>query len=220
MMAVSTGNKVLDDFFGGFQPKMINMIYGKNASGKTTLCLMAASKLARNNKKVIYIDTEKEFSLERVKQMLGNDYVKYLDNFLILNPKSFDELDKQIKDLEKVMGGGGISLIILDNISRFYRLEFRRKSGKEVNRILANQLTILKELAKKYEIPVLITSQVYDSFKEKDKINVVGNFIQKFSKCLIEMNKEYAKKRLILKKHPEFEEKYIFYDINLEGIVV
>ena len=219
-MVVSTGNQALDNFFGGFQDGMINMIYGKNASGKSTLCLMTSAELAKNGKKTIYIDTRNEFSIERVKKIMGNDYVKYLDNLLILKPKSFNELDENIKDLERVMESGGISLIIIDNISYFYKLELSKGDSKEVNRTLANQLTILKELAKEHKIPVIITSQVYDDFEVKDKINMVGGFMKKFSKCLIEMNKEYKRKRFILKKHPDYEEKWIFFDIKDKGLIV
>ena len=219
-MTISTGSKKLDSFFGGFQDSMITMIYGKNASGKSTLCLMAAAELSKNNKKIIYIDTEKEFSLERLKQIIGSDYIKYLDNLLVFNPKNFKELDKQIKNLERVMEGRGVSLVILDNISNFYKLELRKKEGKEVNSILANQLTILKDLAKRHKIPVLITSQVYDDFEVKDKINMVGKFMQKFSRCLIEMNKDYKQRRLILKKHPDYAEKYVFFEINDKGLIL
>ena len=218
-MVVSSGNNALDKFFGGFREGMITMIYGKGASGKSTLCLMCASYLAKNGKRVIYIDTEKEFSVERIKQIIGEDYIKYLDNILVFNPKSFDELDKEIKNLDKVLKSG-ISLIILDNISYFYKLELKNKDAKEINRATANQLTVFKELAKQYNIPIIITSQVYEDFKVKDKINMVGSFMQKFSKCLIEMNKEYKRKRLILKKPKENYERWIFFDIKDKGIIV
>jgi len=219
-MVVSSGNNALDKFFGGFREGMITMVYGKGASGKSTLCLMCASCLAKNGKRVIYIDTEKEFSIERIKQIIGEDYVKYLDNILVFNPKSFDGLDKEVKKLDKVLEGGGISLIVLDNISYFYKLELKNGDAKEVNRTTANQLTVFKELAKQYNIPVIITSQVYEDFKVKDKVNMVGSFMQKFSKCLIEMNKEYKRKRLILKKPKEDYEKWIFFDIKNKGIIV
>lgn len=219
-MVVSSGNTALDRFFGGFQERIITMIYGKGASGKSTLCLMCMAELAKNGKKAIYIDTKKEFSMERIKQIMGDDYVKYLDHMLVLNPKSFEELNNQIKNLESVLESGGISLIILDNISHFYKLELESKDAKDVNRSIANQLIILKELAKQHEIPVIITSQVYDDFEVKDKVNMVGKFMQKFSKCLIEMNKEYRRKRFILKKHPEYGEKEVFFDINNKGIIL
>ena len=111
-------------------------------------------------------------------------------------------------------------MIFLDNISYFYKLELKNRDAKGVNGIAANQLTIFKELAKQHNIPVIITSQVYDDFIVKDKINMVGNFMQKFSKCLIEMNKEYKKKRLILKKPKEYHERWIFFDIKDKGIIV
>ena len=66
---VSTGNPALDDLLGGgLERRTITQIYGEPASGKSTLCLMAAVATLRAGGSVIYIDTE-GFSVERFTQV-------------------------------------------------------------------------------------------------------------------------------------------------------
>ena len=41
-----------------------NTIFGKSATGKTTLCMQAALIALKEGKKVVFIDTEEGFSFE------------------------------------------------------------------------------------------------------------------------------------------------------------
>jgi hypothetical protein len=57
-------------------------------------------------------------------------------------------------------------------------------------------------------------SQVYSSFEEKDKINIVGGEILKFaSKCLIEL----SPKKAIIKKHRSIPVKELNFEITHNG---
>src|SRR3989339_1589394 len=57
---------IIDQLLGGYEKDIITTIYGPAGSGKTTLCLLCAMNTAREGKKVIYIDTENNFSVERL----------------------------------------------------------------------------------------------------------------------------------------------------------
>ena len=56
---------------GGIEKGSITNIYGPAGSGKTNIVLCAIIQAIKNNKKIIYLDTENSFSSERFKQ-LGN----------------------------------------------------------------------------------------------------------------------------------------------------
>ncbi|WP_256443535.1 P-loop NTPase family protein [Candidatus Nanopusillus massiliensis] len=55
-----------------------------------------------------------------------------------------------------------------------YRLERGDSNVNEVNIELAKQLQIFSEIARKYNIPVLVINQVYSLFDNKDTIGIVG----------------------------------------------
>jgi len=63
---------------GGLQSRCITHIYGSPGSGKTNIALMATANAVKNGK-VIYIDSEGSFSVERLRQISGEkiDEVSY-----------------------------------------------------------------------------------------------------------------------------------------------
>ena len=80
----------------------------------------------------------------------------------------------------------------------------------------------MNEIARKKNIPVLVTNHVYADFEEKDKVNIVGGDILKYgSKCLIELQITPSNnRRAILKKHRSIaEEKEIIFKIVEGGII-
>ena len=68
--------------------KGINLIYGESATGKTTLALQESLRFAKENKRVLYVDTENGFSVERLKQMDDN-YREALNKIFLVQPKNF-----------------------------------------------------------------------------------------------------------------------------------
>ena len=96
---LKTGNNDLDFFLGRIGEGII-LIYGAAATGKTTFGLQCC--LAEGfEKKVLFLDTEHSFSLDRVKQM-KLDYKKYLENMFVVNLNSFEELDKRLEFFETI----------------------------------------------------------------------------------------------------------------------
>ncbi len=167
-------------------------IYGGASTGKTTLVKLAAIKQAKNDKKVIYIDTENGFSLDRVKQLAGEEFQKVLENVILFKPKRFSEQNKIIRALP---GMKNVSLIIVDTISYFYRAKVREKP-KVYNMWIWRQFKILNELSK--NIPVIVTNQVYNDIR-KDKIEMIGgDAFKKLSGKVIRLEKEPRK--LILER--------------------
>ena len=89
MNRLPSGSKILDSLLdGGYEKDIITTVYGPAGSGKTNLCILSAVNTVRNKKKVVYIDTENNFSVERVKQ-IALDHKKILENinFILLRQK-------------------------------------------------------------------------------------------------------------------------------------
>ena len=236
---ISAGSFDLNKFlFGGYENDIITTIYGPGGSGKSNFCILVAVSQARKGNKVIFIDTEGGFSSDRVKQILGNttkdEFNSVLKNILILKPTTFREQEQAFIELNKQVRLGNTSLIIVDSIAMLYRLELGDaiKSGEDerirnVNRKLAHQLKQLNEIARKQEIPVLVTNQVYAKFLSSEEISkgvekgvsmVGGDLLKYWSKCLIELQNVHGKRKLLLRKHRSMPEKELAFEITNLGI--
>jgi len=218
-MRISSGSLIDSLLNGGFETDIITTIYGPAGSGKTNICLLTSIKLALENKKIIYIDTDSSFSVERLKQ-LTKDYEKVLEKIVFLKPTSFEEQKKSFDKLRE-LSEDQIGLIIIDSISMLYRLELgKTEDVYDVNKELGLQISYLNEIARKKNIPVLITNQVYTDFQD-NKIKMVGGDLLKYgSKCLIELKKFHKGVRAaIVKKHRSIEEdKSVYFRIINSGI--
>ncbi len=223
---ISAGAEVLDEFLnGGYEKGIITTVYGPSSSGKTNLCLICLiDVIKKTGKKVIYIDTEGSFSVERFKQ-LDPDYKKTAEKIIFIKPTNFEEQKRAFEKLNRLISeaNDGFGLVIVDSIAMLYRLELGKRQEEiyDVNREMGAQLAFLNEAARKNNLPVLITSQVYSSFEEKDKIKIVGGDLIKYgSKCLIELQKARNNiRKAILRKHRSLpEEKEVAFVIKEEGI--
>lgn len=210
-------NTILDKLINGLEKDVITTVYGPAASGKTNICISSAVEIAKEGKKVIYIDTEGGFSVERLKQLV-EDYENILDHILFFKPTSFEEQKNVFEKLNEIVNEK-VGLVVVDSISMLYRLE-RKGEDMEINRELGRQLGVLNEICRKKNIPVIITNQVYANFDDKNKVNMVGGDILKYwSKCLIELSNFASGKRLaVVRKHRAMGEKELFFEIRQDGL--
>jgi DNA repair protein RadB len=219
---ISAGSYDLNKWlFGGYESDIINVIYGGSGTGKTNFCLLAAVSQAKKGKKVIFMDTEGGFSSERIKQLAPENFEVVLSNILLLKPTNFSEQKKAFEDLLKNLKDE-VGLIVVDGMTILYRLDFaaaRDKDDSEMRRInseLARQLRILAEIARKRNIPVLVTNQVY---RWDDVQKMVGGDILKYwGKCLIELTNERGNRIAYLRKHRSLPEKELEFQIVESGV--
>jgi DNA repair protein RadB len=106
-----------------------------------------------------------------------------------------------------------------------YRLEIgKSKDVYEVNRKLGREIIICSNIARKNNIPVVITNQVYADIDELGRNKMVGgNLLRYGCKCLLELikpdNAPAGQRIAILRKHRSIEEdKKIKFKITSKGI--
>lgn len=223
---ISAGSYDLNKWlFGGYETDIISVIYGASGTGKTNFCLLAAVSQAKKGNKVIYMDSEGGFSSERVKQLAEGETDKVLGNVLLLKPTSFEEQKESFKSMLKYLkedSNNEISLIIVDGMTILYRLDFAnaRDNGnsemQKINSELAKQMRTLAEIARKKEIPILVTNQVY--MWENSSKMVGGDILKYWGKCLIELTHENGKRNAYLRKHRSLPEKEMAFLITNEGV--
>ncbi|MFH1592273.1 MAG: AAA family ATPase [Candidatus Woesearchaeota archaeon] len=206
---ISSGNNDLDKVIGGYG-KELTIIYGPGASGKTTLSLVAAIGQLDKNKKVVFIDTENGFSVDRFMQICESNYLNYLDKLLLLKVYSFED---QCKRVDQLINYVNIDLVIIDSLGKHYRKEIR-DNPVETNKKMDRQLRILTELTRR-GISVLVTNQVSTNLETGEIKIVGGDMVKKWGRKLIELKKEPRK--ISLKKP---EEKEGLFEIIDRGIKV
>lgn len=185
---------------GGLIPGSITQIYGPPASGKTNFAMLAMKNAAKEGK-VIFIDSEGGFSTERLKQISGEEFENVLKNLLLIEPTDYDEQKVAIKKLEEIVPKVNAKLVIVDSIAVLYRLE-EEKDVKELGRQLAQLLRI----ARKNNIPVLITNQVYTDINTQRIVPIGGDILRYWAKIVISLEKFDDKRYAILEKHKFLQE--------------
>ncbi len=217
----STGCKGIDELLGGgFECGTVTQLYGEAGSGKTNICLQVAVECAKRGKKVIFVDSE-GFSPERFLQIasagaaLANgdseDVEGMARRIIIYEPHSFEQQTSCIDEIETVLkeSKNEVVLIIIDSVTLFYRLELDEERSMYLRRVLANQVLHLLEIARRYDLAVVITNQVYMDIERGNLRPSGGYAIEHLSKIIMQFEKTaegHGKRKAILRKHRSMPE--------------
>ena len=217
----SSGNTALDTLIGGgLELRTITQIYGEPASGKSTLCLIAAVACLRAGHAVAWIDSE-GFSTERFRQIAGEDTEKIAEHFFLFEPVDFEHQGSMILEVEKVLKAHKPGLLVIDSATALYRTDLEK--GRDAMQALTRQMIHLLGYAKRYEIPVIITNQVYMDTVKNTFYGLGGTALEHISKVIVRLEKTDIPgiRRARLVKHRSQPEGASFeYEITGTGIRV
>ena len=215
----SSGCPPLDALIGGgFEARTITQLYGEPASGKSTLCLIAAVACLRGGQPVIFIDSE-GFSIERFRQIAGPDTEKIADLLFLFEPLDFEHQGTMIAEADKVLKSKKPGLLIMDSATALYRTDLEK--GKDAMQALTRQMIQLLGYAKRYEIPVIVTNQVYMDTSRNTYSGLGGTALEHLSKVIVRLEKtdggRFRRARLV--KHRSRPEGASFdFEITGDGI--
>ena len=210
---------------GGFEKGCVTQIYGSPSSGKSNVALALAVSVARKNRKVIYIDTEGGISIDRIKQISGPDFSNVANNIMVLEPTDFLQQSENLRSIEVWLRKHHeeIDLIVLDSAVALYRVD-DMKSYK-LSKELRKQIQLLSNLARRYDIAVIITNQIYNSFDDEGNSEVKavgGDIIAYISKVIIRLERgsEIDQRIATLMRHRSLPEgRQVAFSITSSGIV-
>ncbi|RLI29392.1 MAG: hypothetical protein DRO46_02675 [Candidatus Hecatellales archaeon] len=184
MEKLPSGSPSLDRLLhGGLSPSQLTLFYGEAGSGKTVLALQFSLQAARMGRQVVYVDADGEFPAERVRRM-GVEAERLLPSIGLFTPRNFYEQTILIENFDRILPGK-TGLLVFDTINSLYRLaaanpEITTPANKELNR----QLAYLARIARTFNIPVLLTSQVRGVLADEDlqaeKVEPVASRILRF----------------------------------------
>jgi len=172
---VSTGCDPLDDLLGGgIERGTVTQVYGAPGAGKTNVALSTAVDVAAEGGTAVYIDTE-GLSVERFDQVLSarTDDEDASARIVLSAVHDFEEQAEAVKDAADFAERA--DLIVLDSATGFYRLERDDDDHGEALRQVASQVTHLLSLARKHDLAVIITNQVFtDVESDSDRVRPLG----------------------------------------------
>lgn len=217
LTGISTGSRPLDSLIGtGLPRKMITQVYGEPGSGKSTLCILAAVTVLKSGRSVIYFDTE-SFSVDRFSQIAGEQAETLAEHLYLYEPADFDQQAIMIDQSEQLLKEQNVGLIILDSATGLYRTELEHK--QEALQRINKQMVMLLGYAKRYDIPVLITNQVYMDVNKGDFAPLGGTGLYHLCKVILRIERTDVTRRIrITKHHAKPEGSSLEFIIVQEGI--
>lgn len=169
----------LDSALGGGLPNgAITELVGPAGVGKTQFCLgvsvMACMEYLSDVGRVLYIDTERKFSAERLVEIARSRFpmalekqaavAHMLEQVLVKSPKNSAELLFILENLQSSVIDYNIKIIIIDSIAALVRSEFGTQDIADRQKLLGKQASCLKFLAESFRISILVTNQVMSQF--------------------------------------------------------
>ncbi|PSP87786.1 DNA repair and recombination protein RadB [Halobacteriales archaeon QS_4_66_20] len=201
---IPTGCEPIDELLGGgFERGGVTQVYGPPAAGKSNLVLSAAVEAATAGRFSLYIDTE-GLSVDRMEQLVSAhpdaDLDEIASRIIVTEALTFEEQREAVQDASEF--AGKVDLIVLDSATGFYRLERTEQEEGEALRSVARQITHLLSLARKHDIAVGFTNQVYTDPDSETASALGGHTLDHWSAVILRLDRfRGGNRRATLEKH-------------------
>ena len=177
------GCKAIDDLLGGgIEVGAVTLFYGEAGCGKTNICLQLSYRVALEGKKVAFVDTE-GLSYDRGMQIFKDEVL--LKNVLLFNVHSFQEQSDRVDQIARMAASGVLGMVVVDSLTMFYRLNY---DDMGMRNDFVRQTETLLNIARQYEIPVVITSQVYTNISTGSVEFLGGHAMHHNAKTIIRLD--------------------------------
>ena len=201
---IPTGCEPVDALLGGgFERGAVTQVYGQPAAGKSNLVLSAAVEAATRGHSTLYIDTE-GLSVDRMEQLARGHPDADLDavasRLIISEVHDFAEQAEAVQDAAEF--ADQVAFVVLDSATGFYRLERTEREEGEALRAVARQVTHLLSLARKHDIAVGFTNQVYTDPEGEAARALGGHTLDHWSGVILRLDRfRGGNRRATLEKH-------------------
>ncbi|MFW6003819.1 MAG: DNA repair and recombination protein RadB [Halanaeroarchaeum sp.] len=203
---LSTGCSALDELLGGgLERGTVTQLYGAPGAGKTNVALSAVVEAVAEGGTAVFVDTE-GLSVERFEQVLSarvDDVEAASSRVIVQAAHDFAEQTEAVRDVEDFADRADV--VVLDSATGFYRLERTEDEERgDALREVANQVTHLLSLARRNDLVVVITNQVYsDPESDSDRVRPLGGHtLSHWTGTVVRLDRfRGGKRRATLEKH-------------------
>ena len=212
---VPTGCSTVDELLGGgFERGAVTQVYGPPAAGKTNLAVAAAVEVAASGGTALVVDTE-GLSVDRLEQLArarterggagaADDLTveTIASRIIITDALDFAEQEEAVRDAAEF--APNVDLVVLDSATGFYRLERDNDDEGKALRSVTRQVTHLLSLARKHDLAVVITNQVFsDPNSDSERVRPLGGHtLTHWSAAVVRLERfRGGNRRATLEKH-------------------
>ena len=203
---IPTGCDAIDGLLGGgFERGAVTQVYGPPAAGKTNVVLSAAMEAADAGASTLFIDTE-GLSVDRMEQLAaahagrGRSVDDLAGRLVVSEALSFEEQEEAVRDATDI--AGEVDLVVLDSATGFYRLERTEQEEGEALRAVARQVTHLLSLARRHDLAVAFTNQVFTDPDSDAARALGGHTLDHWSAVILRLDRfRGGNRRATLEKH-------------------
>ena len=215
MNRIPLGCKYVDALLGGgIEAGSVTLFYGEAGCGKSNICMQMARNIIQSGKKVAYVDTE-GLSYERIMQIFKDEAL--VKDLLIFQVHSCTEQSNRVDQIAKIARTGVLGLVVVDSMTMFYRLNY---DNMEMRNDFIRQTEVLLNLARDYEVPILITSQVYTNITTVAREFLGGHAMHHNAKTIIrlDMRGNGLRNAVIIKHRSLPEGRSAMFRITADGV--
>jgi DNA repair protein RadB len=219
---IPTGCEAIDDLLGGgFERGAVTQVYGPPAAGKTNIVLSAATGVAAAGDSALVVDTE-GLSVDRMEQLAGaggRDADDVASRLIVTEAYTFEEQEEAVRDTEEFVDI--VDFIAVDSATGFYRLQRTEQEEGEALRAVGRQLAHLLSLARKHDIAVAFTNQVYTDIDSEQARALGGHTLNHWSATILRVDRfRGGNRRATLEKHrAKAAGEKVQFKITDEGLV-
>ncbi|MBN1324222.1 MAG: DNA repair and recombination protein RadB [Methanotrichaceae archaeon] len=203
---------------GGFEGGIITQIYGDSGSGKTNIVLQLSIQAVSRGRRVVFIDSE-GFSPERFRQIAGENAKEIASRIIVFEPMSLEEQHAAIREASQLIKEG-VGLMVVDSATSLYRAMLEADDNRPLRRSLTAQLSELQEIARREQIPVVVTNQVYTEIETGDLRPIGGRSMEHICKAIIALERigEGRRRARIIKHRSEPEGAAAQFALTATGV--
>ena len=212
---IPLGCRLLDSLLGGgIEAGSVTLFYGEAGCGKSNICMQMARNVIQGGKKVAYVDTE-GLSYERIHQIFKDEAL--IKEMLIFQVHNFQEQSNRVDQIAKIAKTGVLGLVVVDSMTMFYRLNY---DNMEMRNDFIRQTEVLLNIARDYDVPVLITSQVYTNITTGSIEFLGGHAMHHNAKTIIrlDMRGNGVRNAVIIKHRSLPEGRSAIFRITADGV--
>ena len=218
---VPTGVGPVDELLGGgLETDGLTELYGEGGSGKTLLCLQAATRLALADRWVCYVDTE-GVSVDRLEAIARGHVDQVLKRLLLATPPNLAAQTKAVSAACALARDGKrpVGLIVLDSATFHYRLTLQTDEEDDGRQALGRELAELVGASIASHVPVMFTNQVWRNQRTGELEPLGGSFVNHAAKTILRIDRLSGnRRRAVLVKHRSLGEGSAEFRITPTGL--
>nr|BAS01944.1 DNA recombination and repair protein [Amorphochlora amoebiformis] len=223
----STLNKRIDLILGGgISSGSITEIYGESNAGKTQLCHILCISLNKNTlsycpeKKIVYIDTEGNFSLKRLFSLCEKNnlnFDKTINNLFYAKAYSTDHQFQLLIAVASLASYSNVSIVIIDSCTSLFRTEYSGRGELFIRQsMLGKFIRNVRRLCDNYNLAFVLTNQMVTSnlenssyFSGPESKPIGGNIMRHYTNTKILLRKSINYRTFKLESSSDMPEKEI-----------